>query len=189
MTTLAQMAAVPIVRQFGGRQIRLSPLRLKDFAALNLHLTSLPLEAIKQRIAHMPAEGARFLLRECYQQLERTVMLGAEGFDKDLFLRGVDTVEGILFCLWRAALVWQPDLPLVEAESWVDFTNFQEMRLLVDQLAGFADVPEKKQEPQADRPPADLGGVVPGHGGGVRVGEPPGGVGPDLAAAPGAPPQ
>jgi hypothetical protein len=91
MGELADLCAVPATVQLNGKEYRLSPLRIGDFARVETVLEGMPLSVIREHIDGLPKDDRQFLIEKAYQDSRpgKINILGPEGQSFMTSVRGL----------------------------------------------------------------------------------------------------
>ena len=130
--------------EYAGKHLDLSPLRMIDYAELNLYLKGLPLRAIKHHLHDCPSESARFLLTLIYHRVEDSVYdLGT--LPEETWARGLSTWPGRAFGVWLSLRRRHPLVTLADVELSIDEKNWDQVGRDLDLVCGF-----RRSDPKAD---------------------------------------
>lgn len=132
----------PTTFTYRGKTVVLTPLKLKDFAELEIRLKQIPYEAIKPVLEGMKEGAGKHLLDQAHADA-KAIRIGSDAFEQ-----ATQTYQGLAYMLFLAVRKEHKDFTYEMVEEMLD-ENFAELAAKVNQMAG-----RIEPDPLAKTPPA-----------------------------------
>lgn len=141
MTTTAQATAAPIPLRLGNKTYRLSPLRDRDYGAIERWLQDRHIALVRRNLDGLPAEARDRQLDRAFAEAReisaRSLVSGDDPYHREA-TEAFESIEGLVFMTWLMLQREHPELSEDDVSELM-LASPERMQAVMDQIAQLAE--------------------------------------------------